>query len=98
MCFLEVVAQNSRISMFFQVSCFTGNWNSGRSALASCEVHPAGGGGILPRRFIAFVPIPEQQVKGEQDQAASVAGAGLGSWGGVRDAPLRCPILCPGHF
>jgi hypothetical protein len=33
--------------------------------------------GIMPRRFIAFVPIPEQ-VKGEQGQGVPGPGSGLG--------------------
>ena len=53
--------------------------------------------GILPRRFIALVPIPEQ-VEGERGRGAPGPGSGLGPWVGARVAPQQSPILRPGRF
>ena len=53
--------------------------------------------GILPRRFIALVPIPEQ-AEGEQGRGIPGPASGLGPWVGARVAPLRCPILRPGRL
>jgi hypothetical protein len=53
--------------------------------------------GIVPRRFIAFVPIPERGGR-EQGQRVSGPGSGLGPWVGARVAPLRCLILRPGRY
>ena len=68
-------------------------WRVGVSELgrASCR----GSRGILPRRFIALVPIP---MRGVKDRAASCRPIGLGPWVGARVAPLRCPILRPGRI
>ena len=54
--------------------------------------------GIVPRRYIALWPIPEWTGK-ERDRAAKLGPhSGLGTWGGARVAPLRCPILRPSEI
>jgi hypothetical protein len=48
-----------------------------------------GNRGVVPRRFIAFVPISERERSG---------GLAVPLWDlGARVAPLRCPILRPGQ-
>ncbi len=53
--------------------------------------------GFVPRRFIAVVPIPKRRRAG-----GSVLNHrplfGLGPRDGARVAPLRCPVLRPGHY
>ena len=55
--------------------------------------------GIVPRRFIACVPIPKDKpTGGPSENAASRPSFSLGPWGGARVAPQQSPILRPGHL
>jgi REP element-mobilizing transposase RayT len=55
--------------------------------------------GIVPRRFIALMPIPKGGRSGGRSvRAASRPPFGLGPWVGARVAPLRCPVFRPGHW
>ena len=59
---------------------------------------PGNGPYALPGRLFALWPIPEWTGK-ERDRAAKLGPhSGLGTWGGTRVAPLRCPILRPSEI
>jgi hypothetical protein len=63
-----------------------------------------GSRGIVPRRFDAFVPIPEprlgrlRNVGSEAGRSRPGLGSGLGPWVGARGAPQQSPILRPGQW
>ena len=62
-----------------------------------------GARGVVPRRFGAFVPIPEprlEQFRGVGSKAGHGSPARLRSWPriGARVAPQESPILRPGQW